>query len=55
MLDDVIDRLRARRDQEPEAEREGRTSLATSLESHLMAFAAETSRRQRRLIDLRGR
>jgi predicted dehydrogenase len=55
MMDDVIDRLRARRDGEPEAEREGRTSLATSLESHLMAFAAETSRRQRRLIDLRGR
>lgn len=55
MLDDVVEHLRARRDGEEGAAREGRTSLATSLESHLLAFAAEASRRERRLIDLRGR
>lgn len=55
MLDDVIERLRARRDGEGGAAREDRTSLAMSLESHLMAFAAEVSRRERRLVDLRGR
>lgn len=51
MLADVIERLRAARDGATAAD-EARTSLAASVESHEMAFAAERSRRERRLIEL---
>lgn len=52
MMTDVIARLRARRDGAPGASDEARTSLAASVDSHLMAFAAEESRRERRLVEL---
>ena len=52
MLADVIGRLRARRDGLVGAEDTARTSLAASIESHVMAFAAEQSRRERRLVEL---
>ena len=52
MLLDVVERLSARRDGVPGAEEEARTSLAASIESHLMAFAAETSRHERRVVTL---
>lgn len=45
LLADVVARLRAGRD-------DARTTLAASVESHRMAFAAETSRRERRLVEL---
>lgn len=54
LMTDAIARLRARRDGVPGAADEARTSLAASLESHAMAFAAETSRRERRLVELAG-
>jgi predicted dehydrogenase len=52
LLSDVVARLRARRDGTPGAEEASRTSLATSIDSHIMAFAAEQSRRERRLVTL---
>jgi predicted dehydrogenase len=52
MLDDVIGRLIARRDGLPGAEEAARTSLAVSVESHLIAFAADRSRHERRLVEL---
>lgn len=52
LMDDVVARLRARRDGEPGARDAGRTSLAASVESHRMAFAAERSRHERRLVEL---
>lgn len=52
LMTDAIARLRARRDGVPGAEEDARTSLAVSLDSHAMAFAAETSRRERRLVEL---
>jgi predicted dehydrogenase len=55
LMDDAIARLRALRDGEPGAEQEARTSLAASIESHVMAFAAETSRRERRVVELGAR
>jgi hypothetical protein len=50
---DLIARLTARRAGKATTE-EARTSLAASVESHLMAFAAEESRRERRMIELEG-
>ena len=55
LMTDAVARLRARRDAVPGAADEARTSLATSLDSHAMAFAAETSRRERRMVELPGR
>jgi len=52
LMTDVVARLRARRDGVPGAAEEARTSLAASLDSHAMAFAAETSRRERRLVEI---
>jgi len=52
LMSDVVARLRARRAHVPGADDAARTSLAESIESHLMAFAAERSRRERRLIEL---
>ena len=52
LMTDAIARLRARRDGEPGADEAARTSLAESVDSHLMAFAAEESRRLRRLVEL---
>ena len=52
LMDDLIGRLRARRDGLADAEVAARTSLAESIESHLIAFAAERSRRERRLVEL---
>ena len=50
-MTDVVARLRARRDGDPAAAA-ALTSLTASLDSHLMAFAAEESRRERRMVDL---
>jgi predicted dehydrogenase len=50
---DVIARLAARRAGQ-ETTQEAQTSLAASVESHLMAFAAEESRRERRMVELEG-
>lgn len=55
MLRDVLDRLRARRDRGSRAGVEAMTSLTASIESHLMAFAAERSRRERRVVELPAR
>jgi predicted dehydrogenase len=55
LMTDAVARLRALRDGDPDAESEARTSLAASIESHLMAFAAETSRLERRVVELAGR
>jgi predicted dehydrogenase len=52
MLTDLIARLAARRDGAPGAMEEARTSLAASIESHLMAFASERSRREGRVVPL---
>jgi predicted dehydrogenase len=52
LMADAIARLRARRDGASAAAEDARTSLAVSLDSHAMAFAAETSRRERRLVEL---
>lgn len=52
LMTDVVARLRALRDGTPGAEAAARTSLAASIESHIMAFAAEESRRERRLVEL---
>jgi hypothetical protein len=52
LLFDAIAHLRARRDELPGSVVEARTSLAVSLESHAMAFAAETSRREGRVVVL---
>ncbi len=52
LLFDAITHLRARRDGLSGSAVEARTSLAISLESHAMAFAAETSRRERRVVEL---
>lgn len=55
LMTDAIARLRARRDGLPGSAAEARTSLAASLDSHAMAFAAETSRLERRMVELPGR
>jgi hypothetical protein len=47
-----VERVRRRRDGEPLDE--AQTSLAVSVESHLMAFAAEESRRTGSLVSLRS-
>jgi predicted dehydrogenase len=52
MLNDVVAGLVARRDGVPGAQDEARTSLAASIESHLMAFAAEVSRHESRVVRL---
>jgi predicted dehydrogenase len=52
MMADVVARLRARRDGATVADDVARTSLAVSIESHLMAFAAERSRHERRVVEL---
>ena len=51
-MDDLVRRVAARRDGMPGADEAARTSLQASVESHLMAFAAERSRRERRLVEL---
>ena len=51
LLSDLVVRLRARRAGTAGAV-PSPTSLATSIESHLMAFAAEESRRERRVVEL---
>jgi predicted dehydrogenase len=53
MLHDVVDRLIRRRDGSPETA--PATGLADAIESHEMAFAAERSRRERRLVELGDR
>ena len=53
MLDVVVDRLIGRRDGRETAGPS--TDLADAIESHLMAFAAEESRHERRLVELTGR
>lgn len=50
MMADLVARLRARRDGAT-LDEEARTSLATSVESHLMAFAAEESRHERTVVE----
>ena len=50
MMSDLVAHLRARRDATQVAD--PRTSLAASIESHLMAFAAEESRHGRRIVEL---
>ena len=52
LMDDLVARLRARRDGAPAVQDAARTSLAASVESHRMAFAAERSRHERRLVEL---
>ena len=52
LMADVVARLRARRDGVAGADDAARTSLAASLESHFMAFAAEQSRHERRVVEL---
>lgn len=52
LMTDAVARLRALRDGVPGAGAEARTSLAASIESHIMAFAAEESRHERRLVEL---
>jgi len=51
LLSDLVARLLARRDGTAGTE-PSPTSLATAIESHLMAFAAEESRRERRMVEL---
>jgi predicted dehydrogenase len=55
LLTDAVDRLRALRDGDAGADAAARTSLAASIESHAIAFAAETSRRERRVVELAAR
>jgi predicted dehydrogenase len=55
MMDDLVGRLAARRAGTPDAAREALTSLAASVESHVLAFAAERSRHERRLVQLADR
>jgi len=55
LMTDAIARLRASRDGHPGSDDDARTSLGVSLDSHVMAFAAETSRRERRLVELPNR
>jgi predicted dehydrogenase len=55
LMDDAVARLAALRDGIAGAEAAARTSLDASIESHEMAFAAEASRRERRLVALPGR
>ena len=52
MLRDLLTRVRARRDGRTAPTTPALTDLATSAESHLMAFAAERSRHERRMVDL---
>ena len=54
LMTDAIARPGARRDGIPGSAAEARTSLAASLESHAMAFAAETNRLERRMVELSG-
>ena len=55
MLDDLVARLARRRDGSADPDVAAPTGLADALESHLMAFAAEQSRHERRLVELVGR
>jgi predicted dehydrogenase len=55
LLRDLVARLRELRDGDAATEAATRTSLATAIESHVMAFAAEESRRERRVVELGGR
>jgi hypothetical protein len=50
MVADVVARLHARRDGPDGTVAAARTSLAESVDSHLMAFAAERSRHERRIV-----
>jgi predicted dehydrogenase len=52
LMADVVGRLRARRDGVAGADDVARTSLAVSIDSHVMAFAAEQSRHERRVVEL---
>ena len=52
LMHDAIARLRARRGLSLADADDARTSLAVSLDSHAMAFAAERSRRERRVVEL---
>ena len=52
LMADAVERLRARRDRLPGADEVARTSLAASIDSHIMAFAAEQSRHERRVVEL---
>ena len=51
----LVARLRSIRDGDTEAISQARSSLAIAIESHVMAFAAETSRHERRVVELGGR
>lgn len=55
MLDAVVARLALLRDAGDEHGVLAPTDLADALDSHLIAFAAETSRHERRLVELAGR
>jgi len=55
LMTDLVARLHALRDGGAEAMAEARTGLAASIDSHVMAFAAETSRHERRVVELGGR
>ncbi len=55
MLDDLVARLSRIRDGREDSSDSAPTELADAIESHLMAFAAEQSRHERRLIELTGR
>ena len=55
MLDHFVERLSRLRDEGTGPATVAPTQLADALESHLMAFAAEVSRHERRLVELTGR
>jgi hypothetical protein len=55
MLDDLVARLARLRDGDADPAVAAPTELADAIESHLMAFAAEESRHERRLVELTGR
>jgi predicted dehydrogenase len=55
MLDDFVDRLARLRDEGHTPGVAAPTELADALDSHLMAFAAEASRHERRLVELMDR
>lgn len=52
LMRDFIARVRSLRQGDPGVVQESRTALAVSLESHLMAFAAETARHTRTVVEL---
>ena len=55
MLRDLVARLGARRSGGPVQDTAARTTLSASLDSHLMAFAAEVSRHESRTVTLHDR